>query len=257
MFDVTATIVFHHEYAYAIPALASMRDLVESARQTGLKVEARAILDRPDDRTLRLVRERGAWLDGCESVDFGDLGLTRNAGVRLAKGDYLAFLDGDDLWGADWIKLAHRAAVVSADPNGTIWHPEMLYYFHESDFDSHSMTSIPHPAARSFHFFHGSSEEAPFDDRLLFINNVWSANVFAHRSVYERYPYEAVNKQTGFGVEDWSWNLQTISQGLRHLVVSDTVHLIRVKQQGSLGQQNMAEGLLPHLRDDVRPSLGI
>lgn len=256
MFDITATIVFHRENAYALPALASMQDVVDKARQSGLKVEARAILDRPDERTLFLVEERGAWLDGVEKVDFGDLGLTRNEGARLARGDYLAFFDGDDLWGAEWLRLAHEAAVSSGTPGDIIWHPELLYYFHESDFDSHSITSVAHPATRSFHFFHGSNEEAEFDKRLLFINNVWSANVFAHRSVYERHPYEAVNKQTGFGVEDWSWNIHTVWKGLRHLVVDDTVHLIRVKQHGSLGQQNMAEGLLPHLEQEIVPVVG-
>ena len=80
--------------------------------------------------------------------------------------------------------------------------------------------------------------------------------MFAHRSVHEKYPYVAIDKQTGFGVEDWSWNIETSWKGLRHLVVDDTVHLIRVKQHGSLGMQNTAEGLLPQLKDDFYPVLG-
>ena len=41
-----------------------------------------------------------------------------------------------------------------------------------------------------------------------------------------------------------------------HRIVPDTVHLIRVKSTGSLGQQNDAEGLLAHLPDHAWPRLG-
>ena len=41
-------------------------------------------------------------------------GPARNAGVGMAQGDWLAFLDGDDYWDAD--KLARQAAAVLADP---------------------------------------------------------------------------------------------------------------------------------------------
>ncbi|MFM7009291.1 MAG: hypothetical protein ACKO0Z_08190, partial [Betaproteobacteria bacterium] len=54
-------------------------------------------------------------------------------------------------------------------------------------------------------------------------------------------------------IEDWSWNLQTLAEGVSHNVVNGTVHLIRVKQAGSLGRANVAEGLLPKLPGDVIP----
>jgi hypothetical protein len=49
---------------------------------------------------------------------------------------------------------------------------------------------------------------------------------------------------------------ETGSSSILHLVVADTVHLIRVKETGSLGQQNNAEGLLTDLPPNAWPRLG-
>ena len=251
--DLTVTIIFHHEGPLAIPALSSMHDLVRCAEQAGISIEARAVLDRPDALTTRIVEARGGWLHGVDVVSVGDLGLARNAGVKAAAGNYLAFLDGDDLWGSEWLARAYRAATTS--PDRAIWHPQTLYYFTEADFNNHSVTRAPNPGTRSF-FMHHSCSEHGFDPNVLFLNNIWTANVLSHRSVHEQFPYEPVNRAQGFGVEDWSWNIHTVWAGIHHRIVPDTVHLIRVKEAGSLGQQNSAEGLLSHLPPAAKPRLG-
>lgn len=253
MFDVTVTIIFHREGAFALPALASMEELVSTAREAGIRVEARAVLDNADDLTRRLVASQGAWLDDIEEVSFGDLGLSRNKGAQSAHGKYLAFLDGDDLWGADWLRLAYAVATAPDSPRDAVWHPESLYFFNWNDFDRHSISHQPRQDAQSFHFFHHPSVDSDLMLNTLFLENFWSANVFARRSLHLRHPYKSAEKESGFGIEDWSWNIETVWANIPHRVVSDTVHLIRVKESGSLNQKNDAEGLLPHLPDHAWP----
>jgi hypothetical protein len=254
--DITVSIIFHKEAAYAVPALASMKLLVSATRSVGLTVEARALMDNADEATTQIVEQQGDWLDAIQRVTYGDLGLTRNAGTRAAAGEYLAFLDGDDLWGASWLTGAHALALGENARARSIWHPESLFYFHESDFDRHSTNRFARADARSYHFRHRSSDSPGFNANALFLNNLWSANIFAHREIYERFPYKALNKELGLGIEDWSWNIETFWAGIVHRTVPDTVHIIRVKETGSLGQSNQAGGLLPHLPDEAFPTLG-
>lgn len=256
MFDITVTIVFHKEGEHALPALSSMAELVSSAREAGLQVEARAVLDRPDTLTRRFVASRGAWLDDVEEVSFGDPGLTRNKAAHSAKGRFLAFLDGDDLWGSDWLKLAYAAATAPGAPSKAIWHPESMYLFYSRDFDRYSATQNPHPHAESFHFFFHPGVDSDLSWNTLLLESLWSANVFALRSLHLQYPYRATDNEAGIGFEDWSWNIETVSAGIPHRIVPDTVHIIRVKDAGSQNDKNTAAGRLPYLPEHVRPKYG-
>ena len=84
MINIGLTIIFHREGALAVPALASMADMVVRTAAAGMRVETRAILDRPDHDTHRIVRKSGAWLDDIVTVEFGDLGASR--GRRRLRG---------------------------------------------------------------------------------------------------------------------------------------------------------------------------
>jgi hypothetical protein len=121
--DITVTVNFHREGEFAVPALASLSDLVNAARRAGLAVETQAILDRSNELTRHILATRGQWLDAVEDVSFGDLGLSRNAGTRLSHGRFLAFLDGDDLWGEQWLRAAFAAATNPTAPQEAVWHP--------------------------------------------------------------------------------------------------------------------------------------
>lgn len=256
-YDITVVIVFHRERYFALPALSSMKLMVENARLAGLRIEACAFLDKSDSTTNHLVRSRGFWLDSINEVSFGDLGNVRNNATNHAKGKFLAFFDGDDLWGEHWILKAFQCATSQSDELTTIWHPEYLYYFSEADFDAHSINLIPNINASSFHMRQISSTSEGFIRESLFLNNIWTANAFAQKALYKEFPYLKINDELGLGIEDWSWNIKTIWNGISHKIVPDTVHLIRQKEFGSLGQKNLRSGLLPYLPDEAifNPSL--
>jgi hypothetical protein len=240
--DVTVTVNFHREGAFALSALASLEDLVKVARAAGISVETQAILDRPDELTRHIIGVRGRAIDQVQEVSLGDLGLSRNAGTSLAHGQFLAFLDGDDLWGEQWLRTAFAAATAPTAPLDVIWHPECLYVFSEPDFDG-----LPRPALRLLQ----SSDTPGFNPAMLIFANVWSANTLASRELYLRFPYRAVDSRRGIGIDDWSWNLETIAAGIHHRVVPGTVHLIRRKRE-SLDRQNAAAQLLPYLPASIR-----
>jgi hypothetical protein len=233
--DITATVILHGEGLYAVSALASLSDLVRVACAAGLTVETQIILDRADELTSHIVAVRSQGIDTVKVVSFGDLGLSRNAGTYLAHGRFLSFLDGDDLWGERWLLAAFEAATRAAAPQQAIWHPEHLYVFSEPEFDRI-------PEARLMQ----SSDAPGFDATLLVFANLWSANAFTRRELHVRFPYRAVDRNRGLGIEDWSWNLETLGAGIHHCVVPGTVHLIRKKGSESLDQQNASNQLLPY-----------
>jgi hypothetical protein len=244
--DITVTVNFHREGAYALSALASLADLVAVARQAGLTVETQAVLDCPDELTRHIVDVRGRWIDRVEEVSLGDLGLSRNAGTELAHGRFLAFLDGDDLWGEHWLRAAFEAATRSGAPHEQIWHPEHHYAFTETD-----LYRMPEGRTSAYTLLQGSDTRG-FDPWLLAFESLWSANAFAAREVYARFPYCAADRNRGLGIEDWSWHLATVWAGIHHRVVPGAVHLIRRKGLTSLQQQNTAQHLLCRLPTSLR-----
>lgn len=90
--------------------LASLR------AQTDPNWEAICVDDGSSDSTLSLLIAEADRDDRLRVITQANAGPSRarNAGVALAQGEWIAFLDSDDLWLPE--KLAHVAEVVSASP---------------------------------------------------------------------------------------------------------------------------------------------
>lgn len=100
------------DVSVVIPAYNAERFLtaaIDSAlNQTGCTVEVIVVDDESLDSTPDVMNSFGHRIHGVRTLNGGP-GSARNAGVRIARGEWIAFLDADDLWEPD--KLAEQLKV--------------------------------------------------------------------------------------------------------------------------------------------------
>lgn len=246
MTEISAIINFHNEKLKAIPSIRSFLHCCDYAIDKGIQVQKIVVVDNPDPLTSQVIDSFSHQFDTVLEVDHRDLGESRNSGRKVSDGKFLSFFDGDDLWGEEWLMRSLQWMASNSNPRA-ICHPEVVYYFDATDYLNHVVDSAPSQTARSFHFLHKDSTEVDVKHWKIRYNNLWTSNSFGHREIYEEFPYIKADTTVGFGVEDWAWNATTLYAGIRHAIVPETVHLVRTKQDGSLGQQNAAQNLIPPL----------
>lgn len=216
--DVVLSCVLNgHREGYLIhPTIRSVKRSIDYARACGLPTELIAILDRSDNDTRNIVERALNGYGTVHLVDEGDLGLSRNIGTAHCNGEYVAFIDGDDLWSQSWLVDAYL--VCSSRSEETVIHPEYNVYFGTPE--SHTLQ-------------HVDMEDADFNIEHFYMQNYWTALSFARRSTYQQTPYVKNAIKDGFGFEDWTWNFETIKKGVIHKVAIGTSHFIRRGKAGS------------------------
>ncbi len=105
-----------------IPAyncVATVAETIQSVLdQTFEDVEVLVINDGSTDATLETVSAFGDPRVRVHSFENGGLAVSRNRGIALARGEFVAFLDADDLWTPD--KLADQLAALEAHPEAAL-----------------------------------------------------------------------------------------------------------------------------------------
>lgn len=216
----------HREGMIAKPTMESLKNSVFHAKEYGYTTEVLIILDRSDSETREVVSLCSERSFRIIDTDFGDLGQARNLGAQLATGKFIALLDADDIWGIDW--LAKATNVARSRPDKVVWHPEVNVYF----------------GAEHHVFRHFDMEHTDFDPCGLLISNYWTSLSFGDRAIYLENPYPHTDLKTGFGFEDWAWNMETIANGVIHKIVPGTAHAIRRKIT-SLSKDTVAAQAVP------------
>lgn len=227
---VSALITMFREGNLAHPTIKSAIQACEQAMLKGINVELVFVLDSTNNATRTLAEYHetsNSFVRIFEHIE-DDLALSRNVAIRNAKGEYVTFLDGDDLWGEDWVWRCYEADQELDQSKQVIWHPHVNVVF-ENEYQL---------------FYHTDMESSDFDIDFLRIGNYWTSLSFAKRSIYLENPYMKNNVNEGFGFEDWNWNCNTISKGIIHKTVKHTCHFIRKKKNSMLVEHNSKKCLM-------------
>jgi hypothetical protein len=189
---------------------------MELAVNRGLAIEVVIVMDRPDRATEKYFSGHKNSGIIIKPADFGDLGLSRNFGISLASGKYIAILDADNLIAGNW--LYNSFMYLQQCGKDIVAHPEYQMVFE----------------AKNFVFRQISSTDERFRAENIIEFNYWDAVCVTKKDIFMECPYEGTTQSQGFGFEDWHWNCQTLASGVEHHVVPGTVHFMRMKRSGSL-----------------------
>src|SRR5258705_8394034 len=105
---VSVVVTTYNHAPYILAALQSVLD------QTWRDYELLVVDDGSTDGTLDQISRCRGPISLIAQKGRGVAG-SRNTGIRQARGELLAFLDGDDLWEPD--KLAHQVAAAQEHPD--------------------------------------------------------------------------------------------------------------------------------------------
>jgi hypothetical protein len=232
--DVSAIITFHREGLLAHKSLLSLGRCRATALRSGITLEIIATLDRADPETERVVRafHGTGQPDHLLPLDFGDLGLSRNAAIASARGRQILICDGDDYLSADFIVRCLETLTRAGD--SAIVHPELVITFE----GEHAM------------WWQTGSDAPGFDAACMLAINPWNSCCFAARDIFLQTPYAVARPgETGFGFEDWHWNCETLARGHSHLIATGATHYVRKKATGSLNIAHASQrALIPPTR---------
>jgi glycosyltransferase involved in cell wall biosynthesis len=219
--EIAAIVTGHQEGEWLKSSIGSAIENVRLIhKSSGDHARVYIFLDRPDLITEKVASEFYGRASVVK-VNFGDISKVRNFAVNYVEEDYIAFLDGDDLWSNNWLFGCRNFLNRVAEPRSAVLHPEINYQFGGQS--AESMVVLEQV----------SSTDSRFSIFALATGNYWSALCMAHREIFLSIPYRTSNYELGFGFEDWTFNIETMANKFEHLIVPQTAHFIRRKLHGS------------------------
>lgn len=171
----------------------------------------RDILDLPRDVVLNIVEG-----------NLHDLGASRNHAIKHALGDFIFFIDADDLISKNFLPKALAAAEADSEK---LYHVESIL-----SFGACYELTVNHSAL--------SRDQAAYE---LCSRNMWPSSVFGKKEIFLAHPY--IKTENGYGHEDYVFNTETIAANILHEVLPGTILFYR-RKESSLSLQNISNGVV-------------
>lgn len=227
--DLSIIVAAHHEGLIAHKTMLSI--LRATAALEPGSFEIIVTIDNGDKETIDYF-ERYANDDSVciYQISFGDLALSRNFGIKKARGTAVATVDADDLVSKNWFSSGIK---LLADNPRSVLHTKYSVNFGTKDI--------------VWEKFDSSSKAR---DAINMVQaNRWDSAIITSKSVLEQFLY--MPNLDGYGSEDWHFNSETLAADIPHRVVPETVLFVRRKDVSLMTQQadNRSTVRYTHLLD--------
>ncbi|HQT90088.1 MAG TPA: glycosyltransferase [Acidiphilium sp.] len=219
--DISVILNVHNETIYLQRTLLSLAEAASFARASGASLELILIVDTPPQETLSLAHtcvSRDSLMYPYDKIQLEvvknrSLGPSRNDGIALAKGEYIALHDADDLVSFNLLQACLKR---SQD----MQHPGLVFPNYYAEF------GFQYNVARY-------DSLCQFTPLTMLAYHPYTSRSFGPRWLFNEIHFEDASPASGYAFEDWHFNCEVIAAGYDLDVAPDTVLFYR-KRQGSL-----------------------
>lgn len=229
---LTAIITTHNEGLLAHKTMMSVFRGLRKVEEAGYSYEIVVHIDNGDKETKDYFRRYNN--DNRIRIfenNFGDTGSSRNFAVKESKGEYVSFLDGDDLISDNWFIKAINELEISKEE--TIVHPEAILTFGLDQ--TVNVLSFQKP-----------SSDINKDTAFLLGENLWCSVLMAKRETFLRVPFNKLG--LGYGHEDYVFSINTVYAGMQHRIAKETILFYRRSEKSRLSTSNQNHAIIPYTK---------
>lgn len=244
MTDVTLIVTAHNETLVAGPTMRAADACVDAAIARGHTVQRIIALDAATPATTEYFTQ--SRFDHWERrvMQEGDLGRVRNALLPDTEGEFIAFLDADDIFSENW--LAEGVATLKAGTERgekLIAHPELNVMFDRNRAVTRNV-----------------DQDSPlFTPYYFYVRNYYDSLCLAPREAHLEVPYVHRDIPNGLSYQDFQFAIETMARGWKHVVVKDTIIFKRRRDFSLVVESNVRRSIvrsLPEMAIDRVQALG-
>ena len=229
-YDLTVAITAHNEGLVAHKTMRSILEATKKLEEKKISYEILIHIDNGDQITKDYFK-RYAKMSNVMIFEnnFGDPGPSRNFLAQKASGEYLTFLDGDDLISDNWLIVAYSTLIGATEE--VIVHPEGILTFGT---EVNNVLTIQTETL--------SREK---DTIVLLGENRWCAILMVKTSTLLKFPYQHLTG--GYSHEDYVFNIETTNAGIKHIIAKETILFYRRSNNSRLSSSNNMNQIIPYM----------